>query len=67
MSFKEQTVLQTALTTEGSVNQNEFVLQQFFLFCFAFGISRNMTFQLGPDPGNQLQMGVLPEKGLQSP
>lgn len=66
MSFKEQTLLQTAVSTEGSVKQNEFVLQQFFLFCFAFEISRNMTFQLGPDPGNQLQMGVVPEKGLQS-
>lgn len=33
----------TALRTEGSVNQNEFVLQQLFKFCFAFEISRNMT------------------------
>ena len=65
MSFKEQTLLQTALSTEGSVKQNEFVLQQ-LLCCFAFEISSNMTFQLGLDPGNQLQMGVLPEKGLQS-
>lgn len=55
--------LWTALSTKGRTKCNEFVLQQ-FSFCFLLEMSRNRTFWLGPNPGNQLQMGVLLEQEL---
>jgi len=55
--------LQTALSTEGRAKRNEFVLR-YLSFCFVLDMSRNRTFWLGPNPGNQLQMTVLPEKDL---